>query len=114
MFNNSQFIKFLWVDDYYMTGLLPYSVNATYHPINDFYSLKIETDIAAFLGRNSTNPIFGHLYKSFGSKKSGKIRDKRIDKMYQIWKHIYRTEMSDFSTLKNTDEEKLLSSFYFN
>ncbi len=73
LYNMSHYVGFFWVDDYYITGLVPRFLKVTYKTINSFYALFEKSNVDAF--KNRKYKIFGHI--------PGKI-----DLMYQSWSYI--------------------------
>jgi hypothetical protein len=73
MYNASLHIKFFWVDDYYITGILTKSVNATFHKLDTLYIVEQNLVHKSFTNKKSDYTSFGH------------IPDK-INMMYKLWK----------------------------
>ena len=97
MYNNSLHIKFFWVDDYYITGILTKSVNATYHKLDPMYIVKENLVEKFFTNKKCEYISFGH------------IPDK-INMMYKLWKILlghqirkYPLFMSNTNFLTNQD-----------
>lgn len=89
MYEKSKHIKFLWVDDYYITGLLTDAVNATQHSFASLYIISsglVETRF--FNSKQADFTVFGH------------IPGNGINKMYRLWDFIYRSEVAKHPLLK--------------
>lgn len=80
MYNVSFYVKFLWIDDYYISGLLARAVDANYESINSLYTVNRNLVEQQFLGKKSFYTVFGHMPIS-------------INKVYQIWNYIIRKEI---------------------
>ena len=59
MYKISSFIKFMWIDDYYITGLLARGVNASYININSLYNLNSDLTQERFFSKRGEYTIFG-------------------------------------------------------
>ena len=78
MYNASKYIKFFWVDDYYVSGQLARAANAEYYRFNEFYSIRATSVEQKF--KDSNTLIFGHTSKQ-----------KNI--FYTIWNHIFQEQL---------------------
>ena len=90
MYNASQYVRFFWVDDYYVTGLLATAINATYVPFNTLYTINTNLAEERFLGKSSAYTVFGHI-------------PNKLNKMYQYWKFIVTSQQNQMPSLKRRD-----------
>jgi len=98
MYTKSQYIKFLWVDDYYITGLLTDAVNATFHSLNKLYIVNSGLVESRFYSKKESGyTVFGHIPNA-------------INKMYSLWGFIYRSELAKQPQLKKKNG-KLVRDF---
>ena len=81
MYNISFYVKFFWVDDYYISGLLARASNATYFRFNDAYAIQAKTVEEKFKNRGSRISIFGHV-------------SRRINTFYDIWAFIFSEQLN--------------------
>jgi hypothetical protein len=86
MYDTSWYVKFFWVDDYYMTGLLIRGVNASYEFFNSLYIINSNLIDQRFTGKQSDFTVFGHL-------------PDQLNKIYNLWDYILRNQMSRFPSL---------------
>jgi hypothetical protein len=77
MYKVSKYIKFFWVDDYYVSGLLARASNATYFTFNKFYTLQSKFINDKF---KISETIFGHVSKN-------------INNFYNIWHLIFNKQI---------------------
>ena len=92
MYNASLHIKFFWVDDYYISGILTRSVSATYLKLNKIYIVNQNLVERTFMNKKTDYASFGH------------IPDK-INMMYKIWKVLLVNQIKKYPSLfvNNTD-----------
>lgn len=64
LYQHSFNVKFFWVDDYYITGLLTAAANATLEFYNSVYALSASRFTPGFAGRRADTTLFGHLSKT--------------------------------------------------
>lgn len=81
MYDKSKFIKFFWVDDFYITGLLAQAINATYHQFNSMYIVNTGLVESRFL-HEQRQTAFGHTPGN-------------INRLLKIWKFIKATELEN-------------------
>ena len=62
LYNISWYIKFMWIDDYYVSGLLIRGVNASYYHFNSLYILNSELVPKRFSGKFGDFTLIGLLY----------------------------------------------------
>ncbi len=93
MSNSSKFVKFFWIDDYYVTGLLARSVNAEYHQAMSLYEV-FEPKANYFLYKNR---LFGHFSENF-------------NQVYFIWNLLLEKAYSEYFSSKT--EFKWTSQIY--
>lgn len=70
----------MWVDDFYITGLLADAVNATHRSFNSLYIVNSGLVESTFQGRHSDHTVFGHIPNS-------------INKMHKLWKFIFENQL---------------------
>lgn len=87
MYKKSLYLKFMWVDDFYITGLLADAVNATHRNWNSLYIINSGLVETTFLNKKSDRVAFGHI-------------PKKINKMYSVWKFVFETQLAHFPSLK--------------
>ena len=95
MYKTSFYIKFFWVDDYYITGMLAKGVNATYEFFNSLYIINSNLIEQRFLGKQSDHTAFGHI-------------PGQLAKMYSIWDFILKNELSKFPSLHKSNAHLLV------
>ena len=94
LYNVSQYFKFFWVDDYFLTGPLARAVNVTYVKFNKMYIINPKYVLQSFEGSNKENMMFGHL-RSYDM----------LPKMHSIWDSLVRDEILHFpSAVKGVDQ----------
>ena len=59
LYNISFYIKFMWIDDYYITGLLIRGVKASYIQFNSLYNLNSDLTQERFIGKRGAYTVFG-------------------------------------------------------
>jgi hypothetical protein len=97
MFERSKYIKFFWVDDYYMTGLLARGVNASYVFFNSLYIINTGLVEQRFLGKTGPYTVFGHLPGA-------------LSKVYTLWDYILSTQLNMFPHLYLSEANLLLEN----
>lgn len=83
MYNRSFYVKFFWVDDFYMTGLLANASNATLEFYNSLYALTGERLENGFVDKRADFSLYGHLSKAASNK------------MYSFWKRILKRRLAN-------------------
>lgn len=96
MYDTSWHIKFFWVDDYYITGLLARGVNVTYEFFNSLYIISSNLVDQRFTGKQSDHTVFGHIPNS-------------LNKMYELWNFILKHQLMEHPNLFKT-QTSLLSN----
>lgn len=94
MYEKSFYLKFLWIDDFYITGLLADAVNATHTYFNSMYMVNKGLVESTFMGKHGDHTIFGHIPDS-------------INRMYKLWKYLLANQLSYHPSLK-TNNARLL------
>ncbi|CAF1265666.1 unnamed protein product [Didymodactylos carnosus] len=87
-YDTSLYVKYFWVDDYYITGLLPRNSRryVTYHFLNSIYIINVDLVEERFL-KQIDQLVFGHMPKS-------------INKIYQLWTLIEKTQIEKRNTMR--------------
>lgn len=91
MYNASLYVKYFWVDDYYITGLLARATKASYYSLNSLYVIGSSLVEPRFRGRRGDYLVFGHF---------GHLKD-AISKMYNVWEHVLFKQLSADSNLSS-------------
>ena len=91
MYRISKHIKFFWVDDYYVSGLLARASNATFYSFNELYVFQSKIVEEKF---KLSKPIFGHVSKN-------------INNFYTIWHHIFNEQMKLIPKLPNDKQNEI-------
>lgn len=86
MYKISHNIKFVWVDDFYITGLLIRAANGSYNQMSSAILVKAGMVESKF--QSQMAPIFGHLGRS-----------KTIGRMYNVWGFVLSKSLSNFPSL---------------
>ena len=86
MYNTSWYIKFFWVDDYYMTGMLARGVNVTYEFFNSLYIISSNLVEQRFTGKQADHTVFGHIPGS-------------VSKMYSLWNFLFKNQLAAHPSL---------------
>lgn len=87
MYFTSQYVKFFWVDDYYMTGMLAHGVNVTYEFFNSLYIISNGLVEQRFLSKQTSSyTVFGHLPGT-------------LNKIYTLWDFILKNQLNSFPSL---------------
>lgn len=102
MYDMSKYIKFFWIDDYYMTGLLTKALNVTFVFFNSIYKINRKLVESSFIGERSDVTTFGHL-------------PGQLNTLYSIWKSVLKKEIAKHPSLidSNSQNSKELSFSYF-
>jgi beta-1,3-galactosyltransferase 1 len=80
MYNTSLFIKFFWVDDYFMTGLLGRSVGASFKQLNSIYIINHKLVDQRFKSKQSDYTAFGHL-------------PNQLNNLYILWNFLLKRQL---------------------
>ena len=91
MFNASLHVRFFWIDDYYISGLLVRAINASYESINSLYKFHVRLIKDGFRQKNGQLPVFSHSPRS-------------VDIVYEMWKMIISRHL-------NNNHDKLSTQF---
>lgn len=83
MYQLSFYVKFFWVDDFYITGLLARATNATHEFLNSLYALSASRLSNWLLNQRGDLFLFGHLSKSAPNT------------IYMYWKLILKRELAN-------------------
>ena len=94
MYNASLHIKFFWVDDYYISGILATSVNATYLKFNKIYIINNNFVEQLFMNKQADYTVFGHI-------------PNKINCMYKLWKNLLANQLSKFPSLMSNNPNLL-------
>ena len=104
LFNISFYIKFFWIDDYYVTGLLVRGVNASYYSFNSLYIVDPELVEERFYGLKRDYTLMGHFGKA----------DDSISKMYLIWDFVLISQLIHYPyLLKSIAKINFISDFVY-
>lgn len=89
MYDTSWYIKFLWVDDYFITGILAEAVNATLVSFNSLYIVNSGLVESRFQSKTTSyKTVFGHIPNA-------------INKMYKLWKFAFEMQLEKFPSMKS-------------
>jgi len=94
MYEKSKYLKFLWIDDFYLTGLLIDAVNATHRSFNSMYIVNSGLVESTFSGKKADHIVFGHIPNA-------------NNKMYKLWKLILEREVGKYPSLRSFDSSLL-------
>ncbi len=86
MYKESQYIKFVWVDDYYITGLLVRAANGSFHQWKATFIMHPGQAVSKFQYKQA--PMFGH----FGKYET-------VRKMYKVWSFVLKDNLNNFPKL---------------
>ena len=86
MYRISFYVKFFWVDDYYVSGRLAKAANATHHNFNSLYIINSDAVESKFYGSNNEHAIFGHI-------------PNKLDTLYSIWSYLTQVQLARFPSL---------------
>ncbi len=86
MYNISKYVKFFWVDDYYISGLLARASNATYHRFNQLYVINSAVVKEQFFSEKIQYLVFGHVPIS-------------LNIFYDIWTRIFTSQLEFIHSL---------------
>ncbi len=89
MFDISQYIKIVWVDDYYLTGLLVRGINGTYNQMRSVYIIQNNL-VELMFNDDKKYRIVGHL---------GHL--KTVKNIYNIWRNVLKSELNNHPELIN-------------
>jgi hypothetical protein len=79
-YNVSFYIKFFWVDDYFITGLLARGVGVSLKQLNSVYIINRKLVEQRFKGKQSEYTAFGHL-------------PNHLNGLYNVWKFILERQL---------------------
>lgn len=88
MYNISKFVKFIWVDDFFMTGVLGAATNSNFVEFNSVYLMFESDKEKKFRSKEYDYKIFAHVSEGF------KL-------VYSIWNIILFTEITNDKNLLN-------------
>ena len=93
-FQATRYIPFFWIDDYYITGLLPRairpSVNVNYLYINSLFVVNVDLVEQRFLSPFGLSSLtFGHMPLS-------------VNRLLHIWQHLMTNSQSAHKYLNRT------------
>lgn len=80
LFNVSKYIKFVWVDDYYVTGLMLRGAGGNYSQSRSIYTINANIVHTRFMSGKA--PMIGH----FGHKNT-------VNRMYDLWENVLRSQL---------------------
>jgi hypothetical protein len=84
MLNVSQYVKFVWVDDFFMSGVLGKATNSSYINLGSLYSVFDLANSVIF--RYALNPTFSRLFIH--------LKDIRIRNL--IWFYIVEKQLNGY------------------
>ena len=87
LYRMSFYVRFFWIDDYYITGLLVRAIRANYEKMNSLYTFERNVE-KVFMKNNGQIPVFAHLSPN-------------INIFYKLWRIIL------FKHLTNSFDEHL-------
>jgi hypothetical protein len=94
MFRYSFYIKYIFIDDYYVTGLLARAAKASYYKFNSLFSLSTKKVMENFLKEQSEYITFGHMK-----------HDKNIiDSMIILWSNMVKNQLKKNQLNRNVNE----------
>ena len=96
MFTASLHIRFFWIDDYYVSGLLIRAIGASYVSSNTMYTIDAELIESRYMQKNGQAPLFSHSPNS-------------INLLYQIWKMIIYKHLTNYHDNSLAQPETSLS-----
>ena len=91
MYHVSKYIKFFWIDDYYVSGMLMQALNASFFDFNKFYVLRSSTVVDNFKINFS---MFGHVSRS-------------INNFYAIWSKIFEAQLEIINKLPKDKQNEI-------
>lgn len=98
MYQKSYYVKFFWVDDFYMTGLLAQAVNASYEFFNSLYIIATNLVEQRFTGvKSASHTVFGHLPGA-------------LNKVYTLWDFVLDGELRHFPHMRKQESASLIRS----
>ena len=107
MFRISFHVRFVWVDDYYISGLLARAVGANFERINSLYTISPFLIEQRFTQKSRQTPVFGH--SPF-----------KINLMYSLWSFVLFKNLAKHSDLVQPqsslilkDDFKFLEDFHW-
>lgn len=101
MYDVSLHVKFFWVDDYYMTGLLLRALNVTYRVFTSLYTINSNLVEQRFAGKTADYTAYGHL-------------PSRYDLLHKTWKNILKNQFNHFPSLVSDSKAKIVKPGDFN
>ena len=96
MYNSSLHIKFFWVDDYYISGMLATSVNATYFKLNQIYIVS-DNIVEKTFKPSWDYTVFFHIQN-------------QTNTMHKFWKHILANQLRKMPSLAGNNASFLNQS----
>ena len=100
MFRISFYVKFFWIDDYYISGLLPRAIGANYEQLNSLYTLNPNIIEKKFMQTSSPTQVFGH-------------SPSKIDCIFNIWNFILSNYMKLYPKLTESPSSFLFEDDFF-
>ena len=100
MYQISHYVKFFWVDDFYISGRLAKAVNASHYTFNSLYMINTEAADAKFYGMNSESAVFGHI-------------PSKLDLLYRIWSYLVQLQLVRFPNLCKMNSASLIYDYDF-
>ena len=100
MYEVSKRIRFFWVDDFYISGLVASGCNVTYKTFESLY--KIFDNVESIMHDKIESKVYAHLPGGRGQ-----------NSIYGLWKHAYSNQMSRYINLKKNEASILKERDYF-
>lgn len=105
MYVSSLHMKFFWVDDFYITGLLIRASKGDYIKLNSAYIISSRFVETRFLGRQTDLTIFGHLGVLYNP----------LNKAYSIWRFLISRRVSlydhEFAIYSDAQQSSVLYNY---
>ena len=95
MFYASLHVRFFWIDDYYISGLLIRAINASYESLNSMYTINGALVENRFMQKNGQTPVFSHSPNG-------------VDLSYKIWKMIISKHLTNYHDKSLAQPKNLL------
>lgn len=94
LFDATEYVSFFWIDDYYITGLLPQAIRSSMHVnylyINSLFVVNVDVVEQRFLSPfGLSSLVFGHMPLS-------------VNRLLYIWQHLLTKSYSAYKYLNRT------------
>jgi len=100
MYETSRFLKFFWIDDFYITGLLVDAVNATLRSFNSMYVVNRGLVESQFSSKKGDHTVFGHIPNA-------------MNNMYKLWMLTLERQVCKYPYLKSSHGHLLKEYDFF-